>query len=84
MLGEKATPNLISKNLAELKSTKISNKFPDRIVIGADSVKKSLLNEGAPPEIISKNLAELKANKISEKKKWRNSDRSRQCYRSKR
>ena len=38
LLGEKATPNLISKNLAELKSTKISNKFPDRIVIGADSV----------------------------------------------
>ena len=33
-----ANPTLISKNLAEVKSTKISNKFPNKIVIGADSV----------------------------------------------
>ena len=35
---------LISKNLAELKSTKVSNKYPDQIVLGADSVI-SLNNE---------------------------------------
>jgi len=35
---EKATPEIISKNLAELKANKISQKRPDKIVIGADSV----------------------------------------------
>ena len=35
---------LISKNLAELKSIKISNKFQDQLVLGADSVI-SLNNE---------------------------------------
>ena len=38
MLNENATPTLISKNLAELKANKVSNKYPDRIVLGADSV----------------------------------------------
>ena len=38
MLYENATPTLISKNLAELKANKVSNKNPDRIVLGADSV----------------------------------------------
>ena len=33
-----ASPLLISKNLAELKSTKVSLKKPDQIVLGADSV----------------------------------------------
>ena len=33
-----ADPTIISKNLAELKSIKISNKHPDALVIGADSV----------------------------------------------
>tara|TARA_Y100001970_G_C14222127_1_gene853326 strand:+ start:1019 stop:1600 length:582 start_codon:yes stop_codon:yes gene_type:complete len=33
-----ASPLLISKNLAELKSTKVSIKKPDQIVLGADSV----------------------------------------------
>ena len=37
-LANKATPLDISKNLAELKSTKISKKFPSRLVLGADSV----------------------------------------------
>jgi len=37
-LANKATPLDISKNLAELKSTKISKKFPNRLVLGADSV----------------------------------------------
>jgi len=38
MLNENASPTLISKNLAELKANKVSNKNPDRIVLGADSV----------------------------------------------
>tara|TARA_A100000164_G_scaffold152310_1_gene135260 strand:+ start:2031 stop:2618 length:588 start_codon:yes stop_codon:yes gene_type:complete len=33
-----ASPEMISKNLAELKANKISLKFNDRIVVGADSV----------------------------------------------
>ena len=35
---QNASPEIISKNLAELKSNKISQKFPERVVIGADSV----------------------------------------------
>jgi septum formation protein len=38
LLKEKATPTIISKNLAELKANKISQKFADEIVLGADSV----------------------------------------------
>jgi len=38
LLGEGADPLLISKNLAELKSIKVSNQNPDRLVLGADSV----------------------------------------------
>ena len=38
LLKEKATPETISKNLAELKANKVSMKYPDQIVIGADSV----------------------------------------------
>ena len=38
LLNEKATPLIISKNLAEIKSIKVSNKNPDRLVLGADSV----------------------------------------------
>ncbi|MDC1476101.1 Maf family protein [Pelagibacteraceae bacterium] len=38
LLKENATPEVISKNLAELKANKISNKNPDRLVLGADSV----------------------------------------------
>ena len=38
LLAEKATPLIISKNLAELKSNKVSTKHPNRIVLGADSV----------------------------------------------
>ena len=36
--SEGADPRLISKNLAEIKSIKVSNKHPDRLVLGADSV----------------------------------------------
>ena len=38
LLAEGANPLVISKNLAELKSVKISSKNPDRLVLGADSV----------------------------------------------
>ena len=38
LLNEKATPETISKNLAELKANKVSMKYPDQIVLGADSV----------------------------------------------
>ncbi len=38
LLKEKATPEIISKNLAELKANKVSNKFFDTLVLGADSV----------------------------------------------
>ena len=38
LLREGASPEIISKNLAELKANKISNKNPDELVLGADSV----------------------------------------------
>ena len=38
LLKEKATPTNISKNLAELKANKISQKFINEIVLGADSI----------------------------------------------
>ena len=38
LLAVGANPILVSKNLAELKSTKVSNKYPDQMVLGADSV----------------------------------------------
>ena len=44
LLAEGANPLSVSKNLAELKSIKVSNKNPDRLVLGADSVI-SLNNE---------------------------------------
>ncbi len=48
LIGEGADPLSISKNLAEIKSTKVSNKNPDRYVLGADSVisfNKELINK---------------------------------------
>ncbi len=38
LISEGADPLIISKNLAEIKSIKVSNKNPDRLVLGADSV----------------------------------------------
>ena len=38
LLKENASPEIISKNLAELKANKISLKFTNKLVIGADSV----------------------------------------------
>ena len=61
LLKEKATPTIISKNLAELKANKISQKFISEIVIGADSVID--LEE----EIISKPNDRTEALKILQK-----------------
>mgnify|MGYP001345637360 FL=1 len=38
LLKEKASPTIISKNLAELKANKISLRITDQMVLGADSV----------------------------------------------
>ena len=38
LINQRATPELISKNLAELKANKVSMKKNDEIVLGADSV----------------------------------------------
>ena len=38
LISTGASPLLISKNLAELKSNKVSSKKPDQMVLGADSV----------------------------------------------
>ena len=61
LLGEGADPLLISKNLAELKSIKVSNKNPDRLVLGADSVIS--LND----ELINKPRSRDEALKILKK-----------------
>ena len=61
LLKEGATPEIISKNLAELKANKVSQKKNGDIVIGADSV---IDLEG---EIISKPLDREDALKILKK-----------------
>ena len=38
LLREGATPEIISKNLAELKANKVSQKMDQNLVLGADSV----------------------------------------------
>ena len=38
LIKEKASPEIISKNLAELKANKISQKRKGELVLGADSV----------------------------------------------
>ena len=48
LLAEGADPFLVSKNLAELKSIKISKKHQNQLVLGADSVislNKELINK---------------------------------------
>jgi len=61
LLKEKATPTIISKNLAEIKANKISQKFINDVVVGADSV---IDLEG---EIISKPNNRIEALKILQK-----------------
>ena len=53
LLAAGANPMLISKNLAELKSIKVSNKYNDQMVLGADSVislKDELINKPSSRE----------------------------------
>ena len=38
LIKEKATPEIISKNLAELKANKVSARKDDKLVLGADIV----------------------------------------------
>ena len=48
LLAEGANPLIISKNLAEIKSIKVSSNNPDQLVLGADSVislNKQLINK---------------------------------------
>ena len=59
--SEGADPLTISKNLAEIKSIKVSSKKPDKLVLGADSVV-SLNNE-----IINKPRSREEALKILKK-----------------
>ena len=62
LLKEQATPLIISKNLAELKANKISQKINDVLVLGADSV---IDLEG---ELISKPSDRTKALEILKKR----------------
>ena len=61
LLDQGADPLLISKNLAEIKSIKVSSKNPDRLVLGADSVIS--LND----ELINKPKSREEALKILKK-----------------
>ena len=61
LLKQRASPAIISKNLAELKANKISQKFIEEMVLGADSV---IDLEG---EIISKPIDRAEALEILKK-----------------
>tara|TARA_Y100001935_G_scaffold253511_1_gene259865 strand:+ start:1586 stop:2170 length:585 start_codon:yes stop_codon:yes gene_type:complete len=66
LLSEGADPLSISKNLAEIKSIKVSNKFPDRVVLGADSVislNNELINKPKSREEALKILKKLNNSK---------------------
>ena len=62
LLRENASPEIISKNLAELKANKISLKLNDQIVLGADSVidiNKELISKPKDREEALKILKKL-------------------------
>ncbi|RPH01393.1 MAG: septum formation inhibitor Maf [Candidatus Pelagibacter sp. TMED153] len=62
LISENATPLVISKNLAEIKSIRVSNKNPNRLVLGADSVislNNRLINKPKSREEALKILKEL-------------------------
>ena len=71
LLAEGADPLTISKNLAEIKSIKVSSRNPNRLVLGADSVislKNELINKPTSREeayLILKKLNNSKHNLIS-------------------
>ena len=62
LLSENASPEIISKNLAEIKANKISMKYPDKLVLGADSVidlEGKLISKPENREIALKILKKL-------------------------
>ena len=66
LLREKATPAIISKNLAELKACKVSQKNFDILVLGADSVidfNGELISKPKSREEALKILKKLNGNK---------------------
>lgn len=66
LISEGADPELISKNLAEIKSIKVSNKNPDKLVLGADSVislNNKLINKPKTREEALKILKNLNNSK---------------------
>jgi septum formation protein len=66
LLTQKATPKIISKNLAELKANKISQRRNDEIVLGADSVidlKGELISKPTSREEALKILLKLNGTK---------------------
>ena len=66
LIDKGASPELISKNLAELKSVKVSNNNPDRLVLGADSVislNSVLINKPTTREDALKILKNLNGKK---------------------
>ncbi len=65
LLAAGADPELISKNLAEIKSVKVSTKIPDQLVLGADSVislNKELINKPKSRDEALKILQKLNGN----------------------
>ena len=66
LLSEGADPLLISKNLAEIKSVRVSSKNPDKLVLGADSVislNNELINKPSSREDAFKILKRLNNSK---------------------
>lgn len=66
LLIEGASPMIISKNLAELKSVRVSSKTPDQLVLGADSVislNNELINKPRSREEAFKILKKLNNSK---------------------
>ena len=73
LLNEGATPETISKNLAELKANKVSQKMNDWLVLGADSV---IDLDG---ELISKPENRRTSVQYFEKTKWKNTSSNKFC-----
>ena len=66
LLAEGASPLIVSKNLAELKSIKVSLKNPERLVLGADSVvslNNRIINKPKNREEALQNLKKLNNSK---------------------
>ena len=66
LLSEGADPLIVSKNLAEIKSIKVSSKHPNRLVLGADSVislNNELINKPRSREEAFKILKKLNNSK---------------------